>query len=272
MSSRDSSSIGSTRHTVRVLVAGWRSEIAAASEYRGDMVSGTVISVAWLAVAAAPALVVTLHADSAGGWTLGRLLFLLSIWYFMDALLWVFLFPNVSQWSQAVQLGTLDAVLLRPLNSLVMCSLRNINVQDLPKVLLAIGLAGVALFQGGGPADIAAVIGMIVAVAAGACLMWAFAVLLNYKSLTHVHFDGMFALHAAHNLARVPVPLYGTVISVVLTAVIPVAFLTTVPAEIFYGVTHPLFALVSVVVAVVAIVVTSWLWKREIRRYAGAMG
>ena len=262
--------VGTMRHTLRVLLAGWKAEISAAAEYRGDLVSGTVISALWLAVAAAPVALVTTHTESADGWTLDRLLFLLSIWYLMDALMWVILLPNVTQWSQAVQTGTLDAVLLQPVNSLIMCSLRAINVRDLPKVLLAGGLAIAAVVIGGSPTSGAAVLATAVAVVAGACLMWAFAVLVNYKSLTHVQFEGMFVLDAAHNLARVPTTLYGPVIRFVLT-LLPVTFITTVPAEIFFGVTAPWFAIVSVAVAAVVVFFTFRLWKHELKGYVGAM-
>lgn len=264
------SGVSGTRHTFRVLLAGWRAEISAAAEYRADAVSGLVISAIWLAVAAVPAIVVAGHSVTAAGWTLPRMLFVLAVWYLMDAVMWVVLLPNVGQWSAAVQTGSLDAVLLRPVDSLLFCSLRLINVQDLPKIALALGLATTAAALEG-PGSLPAVLATLVAVVAAACLMWAGAVLASYKVLTQVQFDGMFALHAAHNLARVPVPLYGPTIRLFLTAFIPVAFLATVPAEIFFGVAAPWLALVSVGVAIMAIKVTRILWARELRRYVGAM-
>jgi ABC-2 type transport system permease protein len=89
-------------------------------------------------------------------------------------------------------------------------------------------------------------------------------------ALTHVRFEASFALAAVHNLARVPSPLYGPVLHLVMTVVVPVTFLTTVPAQLFYGTASLWWALASV--ALTAVAVTSRLWHGELRRYTGSMG
>jgi ABC-2 type transport system permease protein len=257
---------------MRVLWAGWKAELAGAAEYRVDLVIGTIVTTIWLGISVAPVLVIALHTGDANGWTLPKLLFLQAVWYLLDALVWAFLIMNVGYWEEKVRLGVLDGLLLRPVNSLVLCSLGRVYVPDLPKVALAIGLGAVAVALGGGPT------GWLESVAAGAAvvsalvLMWAIGVLVNYKALTHVRFDGWSALFAAQNLARVPIPFYGPVLRVVLTAVVPIAFLATVPAQVFYGDVSPWLGAVAVLLAVAAVRVTSVLWRRELARYAGAMG
>lgn len=259
-------------HTLRVLWAGWRAELAGAAEYRGDLVIGTVVTTIWLGISVAPVLVVALHTSDANGWTLPKLLFLQAVWYLLDALVWAFLIMNVGFWEEQVRLGVLDGRLLRPVNSLVLCSLGRVYVPDLPKVVLAVGLGAVAVVLGGGPTGWLASLASAASILSALVLMWALGVLVNYKALTHVRFDGWSALFAAQNLARVPVPFYGPVLRVVLTAVVPVAFLATVPAELFYGDASPWLGLVSVVLALVSVRVVSVLWRRELARYAGAMG
>lgn len=246
--------------------------MAAAAQYRSDILLGTLVTTIWMGIVAAPVLIVGLHVYAASGWTLGRLLFLLAIWYLLDAILSVWLLPNVSSLSLSVQTGSLDALLLRPVSSLVMCSLRLINAHDLPKLVLAIALAGVGINIEGGPYSLVALGSFGVALVGAVCLLWAIAVLATFKALTQVQFDGAFALHAAHNLARVPTSLYGEPLRTILSTVVPVAFLTTVPSDLFFGAVPFWMAGWSVLVSVVTISLTVWLWRREIRRYAGAMG
>jgi ABC-2 type transport system permease protein len=81
----------------------------------------------------------------------------------------------------------------------------------------------------------------------------------------------MFAVHAVHNLARVPTPLYGPALHLMFTVVLPISFLTTVPAELFYGTTGLVSALATVALATGTVLVTSRLWRRELRHYTGAM-
>lgn len=263
---------GRARRTLRVLWWGWKADLAGATEYRVDLVSGTVVSAIWLAISVAPTLIVASHTGDASGWTLPRLLFVQAVWYLLDAVVWMLLMVNVTEWSTAVRMGTLDALLLRPVNSLVLCSLGQLNVQDIPKVFLALGLGGWAVALGGGPVGLLPTIAALIAVCAALVLMWAVGVLANYKAISQVSFDGMFALFAVHNLARVPVPLYGPVLRALLTAVVPVAFLTTVPAQLFFDDTSLWLAVVAAGLAAAAVALTTRLWQAELRRYSGAMG
>ena len=269
MNSTQTSQLG---RTVRALWWGWRAEFSGAAEYRLDLVSGTVVSAVWLGLSVAPMLVVAANSAAAPGWTLPRLLFLQAVWYLMDGILWMLISNNARRISFMVHDGTLDAVLLRPVSSLVMCTLSQVYVQDVPKVVLALGLGVTATVLGGGPASLIALLGCLVAIVCACCLMWALGVLANYKAITKVRFDGMFALQGAHNLARVPTTLYGPALQVVLTVVLPVAFLTTVPAQVMFGELDLRWVGASVLLTGVVVYVTTRLWYRELRGYAGAMG
>jgi len=260
--SRTRSKLG---RTVRALWWGWRAEFSGAAEYRLDLISGTVVSAVWLGLSVAPMLVVAANSAGAPGWTLPRLLFLQAVWYLMDAVLWMLISNNARRISEMVHDGTLDAVLLRPVSSLLMCTLSNVYVQDAPKVVLAVGLGVTSVVLGGGPASGVALLGCLVTVVCACCLMWAVGVLANYKAITQVRFDGMFALQGAHNLARVPTPLYGPVLQVILTVVLPVAFFTTVPAQVMFGELDLRWVGASLLLTSGVLVVTRRLWYGELR-------
>lgn len=185
--------------------------------------------------------------------------------------MWVVIQPNVGRWGEEVRTGTLDAVLLRPVHSLVLCSLRTLSVQDTPKLLLAVALAVAAVSTGGGPSSPVAALASVVCVVCGVVLMWAAGVLTSYKALSQVQFDAGFMLHAGLNLARVPVPLYGGVLRLVLTWVVPVAFVSTVPAQVMFGTASLWMVPAALGITSVAVVIVVVAWSRELRRYTGAM-
>ncbi len=262
---------GETRRTVRALWWGWKAEFSGAAEYRADLLSGTLVSACWMGLSVAPVLVVSSHA-AAPGWTLPNLLFLQAVWYLMDAVMWMLVVPNNNALERAVHEGLLDAVLLQPVNSLLMCTLGTVYVQDVPKVVLAVGLGAGAFAAGGGPASVTAAVGAAVAIACACVLLWAAGVLTSYKMISKVRFDAVFALTAAHNLARVPTPLYGSVLHLLMTVVVPISFLTTVPAQVFFGTLPAYWALGSITLTVAVVALTSRLWHAELRHYTGAMG
>ena len=257
------------RVTVRTLIAGWRAEIAAASEYRADFLIGMIISTVWLLLAIIPALIVFDHIDVASGWTLERLLLVQAIWYLMDGVLWIVLQPNLFQLTEQVRSGDLDFMLLQPGSALARMSLTRLNPADIPKAFLAAALGGIAVWRGIDVTPAAAAFGALTILAA-AILMWAIAVLTHVKTITAVQFNASFAMHSAHNLARIPVSFYGRAISVILTFVLPIAFLSTIPAEAIFGSAGWREAAASVGLAVLAVGATAAAWKHQIRRYTGA--
>lgn len=257
--------------TIRALWWGWKAALSSAAEYRVDMVTGTIVSTVWLCIAITPMLVVSANSAAAPGWSLPRLLFLQAVWYLMDGLLWMVALPNAWTLSSSVRDGQLDATLLKPVDSLALCTLGRLEIQDVPKIVLGVGLGVWAMVAGGGPATPLAAAGTVVAIVCALCLLWSVTVLTHYKAISQVEFDGSFALHAVHNLARVPTPLYGPVIHVLLTVVVPVAFLTTIPAQLLFGELPPVVAIACMGVALLAIRLTAFLWRRELRHYTGAM-
>jgi ABC-2 type transport system permease protein len=257
------------RVTTRALLVGWRAEISAAAEYRADLVVGTAVSTVWLGLAVIPALIVFDHIDVASGWTLERLLLVQAIWYLMDGVLWIVVQPNLWQLSEQVRSGDLDFYLLQPGSALARMSLTRMNPADLPKIALAAILGAVAIVRGIDVTPAAAAFG-VVGVTTAIVLMWAISVLTHVKTITAVQFDAGFALHSAHNLARIPVSFYGRAISVILTFVVPIAFLSTIPAEIVFGASGWVETVASVGVATAAVLVTWLAWRRQIREYTGA--
>jgi ABC-2 type transport system permease protein len=71
---------------------------------------------------------------------------------------------------------------------------------------------------------------------------------------------------------RWPVALYPRWLQVTLTVLVPVAFATTVPAEILAGRLTPAALGGAVAVALALAAGSRWCWMQGLRRYAGASG
>ena len=71
---------------------------------------------------------------------------------------------------------------------------------------------------------------------------------------------------------RFPMAAYPAVYRLVFTYVVPIAFLTTVPAEALLGRSTSTWLLASPVVAVIAFVLARLVWGRALRSYTGASG
>jgi ABC-type uncharacterized transport system permease subunit len=235
-------------------------------------VIGTLVTLAWLFFAIAPVLAAGRYLGEGDGWTQSRLLFLQAVWYWMDAVTWVFLNDNIGQLQRDVRRGLLDWKLLLPTDSLTFVTLGKLNVPDLPKFVIAIALGAWAVAAGAFPGSGWSILGFLVCLAAASVLLWVIGVFATYKVITLFDFDGEFVLDAVHNLARVPVSMYGVVLRVVLSSILPVILITTVPSTVFFGWSAWWVPLVALAVTVVAAAAVRLAWLRETRLYVGIQG
>ncbi|MDR1806338.1 MAG: ABC-2 family transporter protein [Propionibacteriaceae bacterium] len=252
-----------------MLRTSWRLSLKAAAAYRGNMVIGTGVTLIWLVFAIAPVLAAGRYLGEGDGWTQSRLLFLQAVWYWMDAVMWVFLTNNVGQLQQDVRKGQVDWKLLLPTDSLTFVTLGGLNVTDVPKFLIALGLGAWAVAAGAFPGSAWTVVLFLVCLLAASVILWAVGVFATYKVLTLFDFDGRFLVNSVHNLARVPVGLYGVVLRVVLSSVLPVILITTVPSTVFFGWSRWWVTPVAVTVAAALVVALRVAWRRETRQYVG---
>jgi ABC-2 type transport system permease protein len=251
------------------LRASWRLDAKAAAAFRWDSIIGVGVSLVWLGFAIAPVLAAGRFLGEGDGWTEARLLFLQAVWYWMDAIMWVVCVPNAEAFRQEIRQGRLDAKFLWPANSLAVVMLGRVGVADLHKFFIALGLGAWAVAAGAFPGSVWSVAGFIVCLLAASVIFWALGVFTVYKAMTLFKFDGSVALTAAHNLARVPVGMYGPVLRLLLSSVFPVILITTVPSTVFFGWSSWQLPLASATVAVAAVIVLKSAWRRETRLYVG---
>ena len=72
------------------------------------------------------------------------------------------------------------------------------------------------------------------------------------------------------NIARFPTAIYGHGLQFVLTFIIPIVILITVPANSLMGKLTPTLALTAILVALISFIFSRWFWKFAISRYTSA--
>src|SRR5690606_2652642 len=137
-------------------------------------------------------------------------------------------------------------------------------------LLLGFVVLGVAVTQLALPMTLAHAIGFVLTLLISGMLLYA--ILLAFASLTFWSpgflfgwvFDGLF------QMARYPVGLYPGVLRLVLTWIVPVGVITTVPARALSGDLPPALLAGSFALSAAAVLGASVLFRTGLRRYASA--
>lgn len=209
--------------------------------------------------------------EGLGGWSWPAAQVVLGAYTVLDGLTSTLLRPNLSRIVTHVQEGTLDFVLLKPIDSQFWLSLRTVSPAGLPELAVGAGLMLWAAPQSGAALGAGPLLLALVLLVAAVVILYALWFVLAATSIWFVKtWNATEVLRAALTAGRYPVSAYPPALRTLFTLVLPVAFLTTVPAEAILGRLHWHWGVASVLVAALALVVSRLFWRFALRFYTSA--
>jgi ABC-2 type transport system permease protein len=171
------------------------------------------------------------QARSLGGWSWNGALVVLGAHTVLDGLASTLLQPNLSRIVTHVQRGTLDFVLLQPIDSQLQVSLRTLSPWGLPGIALGLALMLTGAARSGALGQPLPLLAAALLLLAGGVILYGLWFLLAATSIWFVKvWNATEVLRAVLVAGRYPVSAYPPALRILFTLVLPIAFLTTVPA------------------------------------------
>ncbi len=256
---------------LRLLAIFYKNTLIGELEYRLGFWANLALSLFWLLWAALSVRVYFFHANDIAGWTYPELLVVMGLFFAMNGFRQLVLEPNLSLLPEYVRLGTLDYILTKPANSQFLVSLRRLGVYNWGDPLLGLGLVAYAFWRLGRAPRLADGLLFLALAAAAMVILYAFSLLLQTTTFWLVNVNEVDTLvMGLLETGRFPVSFYRGWVRVALTVVIPVAFLTTLPAQALLGRLGWLTALLAGAVAVLLFAASAAFWRFGLRYYTGA--
>lgn len=258
-------------HLLKLLAVFYRTSVQTDVEYRADFFARIVASLLGLVTTVGALAITFRYVPHIKGWSYPQVLMLVAMYYLMDGLIEMFIAPNMREIATKVREGTLDFVLLKPVNSQFMATFRSVNIWRAANLLVGTSLAAIAVRQlsvtmGWERAGLFAV-----TLAAGLGVIYSFWLVLVTLSFWFVRVDNIEQIvWQAFEAGRYPVEIYPGWLRATLTYVVPVALIITVPAQVLTGRLEPAFAGVAVLISAGAILASSLFWHFGLRYYTGA--
>ncbi|AWR87334.1 ABC transporter permease [Meiothermus taiwanensis] len=254
---------------LRVLGRFWGTALAAELEYRGNFVLAALSSLGGAAGSLFGISLLYQGGYQPGGWRFEEALLVLAAFLMLDGLAFTLLSPNLNRVVEQVQKGTLDFVLLKPLDSQFWLSFRTLSPWGLTD-----GLIGLALwFYAGSRLQFAASDYLVGFGLLGVAFVMLYSLwfIIGSSSIWFVKVaNATEVLRAVLEAGRFPVQAFPAAYRFVFTFVVPVAFLTTVPAEAALG----RLTLVNLGLAVLIALGLLWFsrafWRFALRSYTSA--
>jgi viologen exporter family transport system permease protein len=258
------------RRYLRLLGVFARASISAQMEYRANF----LVSLFGALLAAGGALfgLLVLSGDGqpVGGWSYREACIVVGLFTIIQGFIGTLLYPNLNKIGESIRLGTMDFTLLKPIDSQFLVSTRNVNFFTSFAMLIG---AGITIWAASGIPGLTPAQALAGALLFGAALAIVYAIwfiltttafwFVKVENITEL-FNGLF------RAGQFPVTAFPGWVRLLFTFVVPVAFITTVPAEAILGRINLGTALAALGIALGLLLVARWFWGVAVRSYTSA--
>lgn len=253
----------------RILKLFWSTAIAAELEYRINFAISALSSSGNLVGSLFGLFLFYRNGYTFAGWRWEEAIVVLGIFTVLEGFSTTFLAPNLSKIVQHVQNGTLDFVLLKPISSQFWLSARSISPWGIPNLLFGCGLllyAGSKLGLG-----LSNYLLSLIPLTFGFISLYSIWFMLGATSIWFVKiYNVTEVLHGLMEAGRYPMVAYPASYRFFFTFVVPIAFLTTVPAETLLGRGEPIWIIGSMFLAIGLLYASHQFWRFALRFYTSA--
>lgn len=256
---------------LQVLNVFFRTSVQTDMEYRADFFTRIIASLLNLVTSIGALSIAYSYTRTLKGWTFAQVLVLVAVYYLVEGLVEMFVAPNMRAITDQVRLGTLDYVVLKPLSAQFLASFRTINLWRGFNVLAGILLLIYTMTRLAANIGAGSTIAFAITLAAGMAVVYSFWLFLVTLTFWFVRVQNIEQIiWQAFEAGRYPIEIYPGWLRGVLTYVIPIAFIITVPAQALAGRLAPGLLPVALAVAAVSVWLSSAFWRYGLKHYTGA--
>ncbi len=254
---------------LKVLRLFWSTALAAEMEYRINFIISAFSSLGNLVGSIFGLSLFYRTGYTFTGWSWDAALVVLGLFTLLQGFSSTFLAPNLNQIVRHVQEGTLDFVLLKPIRSQFWLSLHTVSPWGIPDLivgLLIIVYAGTKLNLG-----IDKYLLTIFPLACSVVILYSLWFILGATTIWFVKiYNVTEVLRGFLEAGRYPITSYPAAYRFFFTFVVPVTFLTTVPAQAMLGQIQFTWLLGAGFLAVILFFISTQFWRFALRFYTSA--
>lgn len=261
------------RRYARIYAALWKNSVTREMMFKGNFLLWIVVEMAWFALQLGFISVLYLHTDSIGTWTKWQVVLLVGTSHFIQQIFQTFFLVNCVNLSELVRSGKLDFLLMLPINTRFLLSLRQVDLGGFINAASALGVmiyAGIRLQLS---PSLPMLLGFGALCFIGICIHYCLMFSLATVSFWTVKAQGIvYGYYNLFNIARMPDDAFpkGGIFRSVFTFVLPVLLVSNVPARLLTDRLSSSSIGLLIGLALACAIISEWLWRLSLRHYTSA--
>jgi ABC-2 type transport system permease protein len=256
----------------------WKNSVTREMIFKSNFLLWIIVELLWFGLQLSFIGVLYLHTDHIGSWTKWQVVMLIGASSFIQQLYQAFFLINCTNLSELVRTGKLDFLLLLPVNTRFVVSLRQVDLGAFVNATFALATVAYALHMAYTTHEIASLptpiqlFGFLVLCIVGIVIHYSLMFLLATISFWTVRAQGIvWGYYNLFNIARMPDEAFRGAFKAIFTFAIPMLLVSNVPARVLVKpATSFQWSLLLLAMSVVCFAISEWGWRASLRRYTSA--
>lgn len=255
----------------RLLLLQFRMSLTVSAQYRWDFLLQGALSIVWDILGVVPLYVALHNRPSVAGWSYEQALLVVGWFTLLKAVLDGAINPSLTAVVEHIRKGTLDFILLKPADAQFLVSTTKFEPWRVIDLFAGSGILVWAFVLMGSTPHLGDVAIAVTLLAVAVTLLYSMWIVVVAAAFWVVRLDNLsYLLSSLLDFGRWPVSIFQGALRWIFTLVIPIALMTTYPAEALLGRLALRTALLAIVGSVVFALIGRLVWTRAIGRYTSA--
>ena len=250
----------------------WKNSVAREMSFKSNFILWIFVEMLWFALQLCFVGVIYLHTDHIGDWSKWQVVMLMGASHFIQQIFQAFFLVNCVNLSELVRTGKLDFLLLLPVNTRFIISLRQVDLGGFVNAGSAVAVMVYAAKQLHLVPNFTQVFGFLLLTFAGILIHYSLMFLLSTVSFWTVRAQGVvWGYYNLFNIARLPDSAFSGFFKMFFKFAIPMLLVANVPAKLLtQKLQSPWEMALLVAMAAICFMVSETGWRFAMRHYTSA--
>lgn len=255
-----------------IYAALWKNSVTREMIFKTNFLLWIFVELLWFGLQLSFIAVLYMQTDHIGTWTKWQVVMLIGASHFIQQVFQAFFLINCTNLSELIRTGKLDFLLLLPVNTRFVVSLRQVDLGAFVNAASAVAVMVYAAVQMHFTPTLPEVFGFLVLCAAGILIHYSLMFLLASISFWTVRAQGIvWGYYNLFQVARMPDEAFRGVFKAVFTFAIPMLLVSNVPVRLLVSkLSGPAPLVLLLLMSCVCFALSEWGWRASVRRYTSA--
>ncbi len=211
------------------------------------------------------------NANSIGDWTFEQALIIQGIYTILNGITNTWFAPNLREIVKYIREGTLDYILIKPIDSQFYISFKRFSPSGLIEIFLGFIILIICLYLNNISLNMDNLLLLTITLACSVSILYSLWFLISTTTIWFVKtWNATEVLRSFLYVGRFPLNSFSFPLRIFFSTIIPITFITTIPSEVFLGISTLEKIFLEIVVSSIFLVFSRRFWIYALKFYTSA--